>query len=53
MTEQEQTIEGMKRNIEAQLAEYEQEIAAAKLWYQKWQAKRGFRCVEQNKREGV
>ncbi len=49
----EQNIEGLKRNIEAQLVEYEQAIAAAKAWYSQWKSKRGFRCVEQNKREGL
>lgn len=48
-----QNIEGMKRNIEAQLVEYEQAIKDAKAWYLRWKAKRGFRCVEQNKREGL
>lgn len=46
MTEEEKTIDGMKRNIEEQLREYEQAIAAAKVWYRQWQAKRGFRCVQ-------
>jgi hypothetical protein len=46
----EQTIEGMKRNIEAQLVEYEQAIKDAKAWYRQWKAKRGFRCIEQNRR---
>lgn len=49
MTEHEKTIEGMKRNIEAQLVEYEQAINAASAWYREWkkrQQHRGFRCME-------
>ncbi len=49
MTEHEQNIDGMKRNIEAQLVEYAQAIASAKASYIQWKSKRGFRCVEQNK----
>ncbi len=44
MTEQE--IAAMKHNIETQLKEYEQAIAAAKSWYAGWKARQGFRCVE-------
>ena len=46
----EQDIDGMKRNIDAQLVEYEQAIKAAVIWYREWKSKRGFRCVEKNKR---
>lgn len=53
MTDQEQNIDGMKRNIEAQLVEYELAIKAAKLWYREWKSKRGFRCVEQNRQQGA
>lgn len=45
----EQNIEGMKRNIEAQLSEYEQAIANAKAWYSGWQERqraKGFRCTQ-------
>jgi len=44
----EQNIEGMKRNIEAQLREYKQAIEDAQIWYQCWKARgraKGFRCV--------
>ena len=50
MTEQEQNIEGMKRNIEAQLREYEEAIAAAKAWSRDWQERersKGFLCVRE------
>jgi hypothetical protein len=43
MTEHE--IEAMKRNIEAQLDEYERTIAAAAAWHRDWKARqpKGFR----------
>ena len=47
MTREEENIEGMKRNIEAQLAEYEQAMDNARRWYLEWKARqpKGFRSV--------
>lgn len=39
MTERERTIQGMKRNIEAQLDEYAAAIAAYEAWMADWRAR--------------
>lgn len=46
MTEQE--IEAMKRNIDAQLDEYEKAIGDAVIWYRAWKARqpKGFRGLK-------
>jgi len=51
MTEAE--IDLMKRQIEIQIRERAEAIAAAAAWYREWKAGRGFRCVEQNKQQGA
>lgn len=58
LTEEERTVDGIKRNIEAQLAEYEQAIDEAVAWHQNWKARqpKGFRAARrkpQPANEGV